>query len=269
MLARLIGSHSRYACVPVEARFHAEPEGLPGLLAGRVDAEAFAGRMREHWWQRIDSGGREAGLDQIAGRAVFDAALMEFERAVDRDPAGAGATLVRRLLGGVADAERKPSWVEMTPSTALNATSLLRLFPDMRIVHVVRDGRDVAASVARLWGWDPEEALEWWLRRVRRVFLEQRALPAGTMLTLRLERLVATDREQSYAALLEFLLLEEEAEMRRFFDERISPGRRRTGPWGEQLSEPRATRLAKRYREMLAELDEEIGEPASELTREG
>jgi hypothetical protein len=268
VLARLIGHHSRYACVPVEARFHAEPKGLPGLLVGRVTAEELASRMRRHWWRRIDSSGREAGLDRIATPEQFDAALAEFVRSAGGDPVGAGATLVRSLLGGVADAEGKDRWIEMTPSTAMNATSLLRLFPDMKIVHVVRDGRDVAASVARLWGWDPEAALEWWLRRVRRVFLEERALPAGTMQTLRLERLVTTDRERSYAALLEFLRLEDEPEMRRFFDERVSPARMRTGPWRERVSEERGRRLAGRYREMLAELDDEIGEPASELTRE-
>jgi hypothetical protein len=268
VLARLIGHHSRYAFVPVEARFHAEPTGLPGLLVGRVTPEEFASRMRDHWWQRIDSSGREAGLDRIATRELFDAALAEFEHAVRGDPVGAGASLVRRLLGGVADAERKDCWIEMTPSTAMNATSLLRLFPDMKIVHVVRDGRDVAASVARLWGWDPEAALEWWLRRVRRVFLEQRQLPAGTILTMRLERLVVSDRERSYAALLDFLRLEDEAEMRRFFDELVAPARMRTGPWRELMPEPRAQRFAERYREMLAELDGEVGELASELTRE-
>jgi hypothetical protein len=172
------------------------------------------------------------------------------------------------LLGGVADAEHKDCWIEMTPSTALNATSLLRLFPDMRIVHVVRDGRDVAASVARLWGWDPEAALEWWLRRVRRVFLEQRELPPGTMLTMRLERLVVSDRERSYAALLEFLRLEDEPEMRQFFDERVSPQRMRTGPWSELMTEARGQRFAERYREMLGELEDEVGELASELARE-
>jgi hypothetical protein len=268
VLARLIGRHSRYACVPVEARFHAEPEGLPGLLVGRVTSEEFASRMRDHWWQRIDSSGREAGLDRITTRELFDAALAEFEQAVRGDPVGAGASLVRSLFGGVADAEGKPCWIEMTPSTAMNATSLLRLFPDMKIVHVVRDGRDVAASVSRLWGWDPEAALEWWLRRVRRVFLERRALPAGTMLTLRLERLVVSDRERSYAALLDFLRLEDEPEMRRFFEEGISPARMRTGPWRELMPEPRTQRFAERYREMLAELEDEVGELASELTRE-
>ncbi len=268
MVAHLIGRHSRYACVPVEARFHAEPEGLPGLLAGRVTPEEFASRMRDHWWQRIDSSGREAGLDRIATREHFDAALTEFEHAVGADPVGAAARLVRSLLGGVADSEGKGYWTEMTPASALNATSLLRLFPDMKLVHVVRDGRDVAASVARLWGWEPEAALEWWLRRVRRVFLEGQALPAGTMLTLRLERLVVSDRERSYSALFEFLRLEDEPETRRFFDERISPARMRTGPWSERLSEVRGARLAERYREMLVELEGEIGEPASELTRE-
>jgi hypothetical protein len=261
----LVGRHSRYAFVPVEARFHAEPGGLPGVLAGRVTPEEFVNRMRTERWQRIDSSGREAGLDQIAARSVFDAALAEFQRDVRNDTVAAGARLVRTLLGGVTEAERKPSFVEMTPATGLNATTLARLFPDMRIVHVVRDGREVAGSVSRLWGWELEYALEWWFRRVRRVFLEERALPAGTMLTLRLERLVATDRERSYAALLDFLRMGDEPEMRRFFDESISSKRMRTPALRKPVPEQLRRRLDARYGEMLAELDAETGESASAL----
>jgi hypothetical protein len=215
----------------VEARFHAEPGGLPGLLAGEVAPEELVSRMRRRWWQRIDSSGREAGLDQIVSRAVFRAALAEFEREASGDPVAAGARLVRVLLGGVAEAERKPSWIEMTPATG-------------------------------------EYALEWWFRRVRRVFLEERALPAGTMLTLRLERLVVTDRERSYAALLDFLRMPDEPEMRRFFEERVSPERMRTPALRKPVPERLGRRLDERYGEMLAELEAEIGESASALVAE-
>jgi Sulfotransferase family len=264
----LVGRHSRYAFVPVEARFHAEPGGLPGLIAGQVTPEQFVSRMRSEWWQRIDSSGSEAGLDRIVSRRVFDAALAEFEERVRHDPVAAAAGLVRTLLGSLADADGKPSFVEMTPATGLNATTLARLFPDMRIVHVVRDGREVAGSVSRLWGWELEYALEWWFRRVRRVFLEERALPPGTVLTLRLERLVAKDRERSYAALLDFLRMGDEPEMRRFFDESISPKRMRTPALRKAVPEQLGRRLDRRYGEMLAELDAEIGESASALVDE-
>jgi hypothetical protein len=249
----------------VEARFHAEPDGLPGVLAGRVTAEDFADNMRRRWWQRIDSSGREAGLDQFVSRDTFDAALADFESAVGRDRVHAAADLVRRLLDGVAHAEEKPGWAEMTPHTALNATSLRRMFPRMRVVHALRDGRDVAASLARLWGWELGPALEWWMRRVRRIQLEQRALPAETMWTIRLERLVVTDRDRSYAALLDFLGLEDDAGMRRYFEEHISPSRMRAGAWREGLSADESRRFSARYREILAELDADGADWASDL----
>jgi hypothetical protein len=153
----------------------------------------------------------------------------------------------------------------MTPHTALNATSLRRMFPRMRVVHALRDGRDVAASLARLWGWELGPALEWWMRRVRRIQLEQRALPAETMWTIRLERLVVTDRDRSYAALLDFLGLEDDAGMRRYFEEHISPSRMRAGAWREGLSADESRRFSARYREILAQLDADGADWASDL----
>ena len=47
----LIGRHNRYALVPVEVRFHTDPEGFPGLLSGDVSPQAFVKRMRGFWWK--------------------------------------------------------------------------------------------------------------------------------------------------------------------------------------------------------------------------
>jgi hypothetical protein len=56
--------------------------------------------------------------------------------------------------------------VEKTPAHLFQARRILRAFPRARIVEVVRDGRDVCASMQRL------AAHEWWPPRERRAQIE-------------------------------------------------------------------------------------------------
>src|SRR5699024_12788194 len=89
---------------------------------------------------------------------------------------------------------------------ANRAAALCRMFPDDRLVHVVRDGRDVAASVARR-SWGPNDilsALTWWGNQVRAIDRSMRQADQQRVRTVRLEALVVGQREQQYAELLEF-----------------------------------------------------------------
>ena len=60
------------------------------------------------------------------------------------------------------------SWVDHTPSNSWKFWMLMRLFPDAVLLHLVRDGRAVAASVMPLdWGMnEAHRAAEWWVHRV-------------------------------------------------------------------------------------------------------
>jgi hypothetical protein len=65
-------------------------------------------------------------------------------------------------------------FVEKTPDHLFHAHRILRSFPDARVVEVVRDGRDVCASMQRLvereW-WPPSDRpaqIETWLRHIER-----------------------------------------------------------------------------------------------------
>ncbi len=99
---------------------------------------------------------------------------------------------------------------------------LLELFPEMRLVHSVRDGRDVACSVVPMrWGpTDIDEALDWWARKVEAGFAACDALPADRLLVMQMESLVEAERDREYARLLAFLGLEDDAAMREYFDSR-------------------------------------------------
>jgi hypothetical protein len=65
--------------------------------------------------------------------------------------------------------DRKPRWVNKTPAYVHHLDKLRQLFPDMRFIHCLRDGRDVACSVvSRPWGpKNFDEAAVWWSSKVQ------------------------------------------------------------------------------------------------------
>src|SRR5262249_13054973 len=111
--------------------------------------------------------------------------------------------LVRRVLGRLLQAKPGASLVvEKTPDHALHLPLLHRLFPDAAVLHLLRDGRDVVASMlhAKLteWGrdWGPKSAAEAAKRWVSYVRTIQNDLPLfARSRTLRFEELSATPVE--------------------------------------------------------------------------
>ncbi len=101
-VGRLVGGHSRYAEVPVPARFHAVPGGLPGFLDGAVSAGELVRRVRTAWLRWTDETGRQLGLESFVDEETLDAALEQFERESSEDPLRAARGLVRALFDPVA-----------------------------------------------------------------------------------------------------------------------------------------------------------------------
>jgi hypothetical protein len=78
------------------------------------------------------------------------------------------AATVRRAFAAYAAHAGKPRYADKTPMHVLHLPRLERMFPEARFVHLVRDGRDVAASY-RTVAWGPagiEDAALLWRRRV-------------------------------------------------------------------------------------------------------
>jgi hypothetical protein len=253
VVGHLLGNHSQYAHPPYEVKFHTDPAaGLPGLLSGSTTVEAFLERMRTFWFRRLAPDGKEYGLFRSTSREDLERALRVFAKAFERAPIGASRALVHSIVDPVARTEGKVSWVDTTPSTMSCATTLARIFPAARFVHMVRDGRDVASSVARR-AWGPAsfgEGLEWWAERLRVAERQARAVGPEKVLVLRFEELADRSREASYGRLLDFLALDDEPAMREYFERRLTPARANLGRWHEL--EPADRELAdRRYPELL------------------
>lgn len=113
---------------------------------------------------------------------------------------------VRAVFGAYARAHGKARWGDKTPGYVNHIPLLARLFPDAQFVHVIRDGRAVAASVATMHFGpdDPVAAGYWWKKRVALGLVHGRPLGPDRYHELRLEELVR-DPEATMRRLLAFL----------------------------------------------------------------
>lgn len=285
VFSQLLGSHSRYARVPIEARFHVNPQGFPDLLAGKASPEQFVRKLRRFWWKRIRAGevapvlarriafGRKVrGLHKVVERDRFDAAVAEFECAQSEDLELACRNLFLDLLWPIAVAEGKPGLIEMSCFTVAESPTLVRLFPEAKILHTVRDGRDAGSSKVskrqkRSHPRDGSEGLRWWEGRLRKIEAGVRELPPGKLHTVSLDEIVAGDREAVYESLLEFLELGDEPAMRQFFDQEMSASNAHKERWREGLSTDAQSALAREYERTLERLEREGFHCAPELRR--
>ena len=217
--------------VPVEARFHCYPQMLPGLLDAEVRVEDFLAAMRTDF-------SYETRLRKVVEKPAYDRVLETFSSRFPNDPIPAARQLVDGLLSESARKAGKPSWVEMTPANVAAAPHLVAMFPSTRIVHLVRDGRDVACSRMLKRG-DPDRDVARWVAHWERALLAAdraaREVPEH-VLTIRLEHLVRDTREATYRRMVDFLELGDEAGMRRSFESDMGADRAHLGRWREDLT---------------------------------
>ena len=229
----LLGRHPDWKRLHTEVKFISNHGGLADLVEGRTTFRRFERRIMKRWWSR----GERKGLKLILSRRDIEDALVQLQAGLRTDRARAAATFAHRLLDPLAEQERASGWIEMTPNAALTARTLLRMFPDMKLLHLVRDGRDVACSVLKM-SWGPNEphaALDWWARRLEQGFAACEGLPADRVMVMHLEDLVIRDRERTYDAMLAFLEMPDQPEMRQFFDTRMPADAMHSGRWRKDI----------------------------------
>lgn len=101
--------------------------------------------------------------------------------------------VVRAVFAAYAASQDKPRWGDKTPLYVKHMGTLAREFPDARFVHVIRDGREAAASVAEQdWGEPSAVAAAYgWRRAVGAGRRAGARLGPDRYLEVRLEDLVA------------------------------------------------------------------------------
>ena len=96
------------------------------------------------------------------------------------------------VFAAYASAHGKPRWGDKTPPYVARIALLAELFAGAQFIHIIRDGREVAASLAaHHWGPStPMAAASFWKAQVRKGRQAGRQLPPGCYLEVRLEELI-------------------------------------------------------------------------------
>ena len=168
VLTYVLNAHPNVFCLRHEARFIVHPGGLLDLLAAQDRESAlrfFGAALLGDWYRKAFAGttgnGYVGGLWRDVDRGHLSAVLHRFEAtyiaAADRaGRLGAVRRFVAELYRPNLEKTGKRRFAEKTPANILFMADLQELFPDAKVVHIIRDGRDVCASIVEnFWPIDP------------------------------------------------------------------------------------------------------------------
>ena len=115
------------------------------------------------------------------------------------------ATFFGGFQADYARARGKVRWADKSPRYAMRLDFVLRVFPDAQVVHVIRDGRDVAVSHRKRFGyWSSVKSTVKWPRYVAAARAAGSRIPPGQYHEVRYESLVS-DQEKTMRELMDYL----------------------------------------------------------------
>jgi hypothetical protein len=222
-------------------------------LLSRDQMIYFTRNLFNRWWSEEGKAGKPRGLVQSLSLEVVENAHNEFIQAfaVDRERAA------RQFFYSLAEAQIKKDALyfgDSTPVNIMHADQIHKLLPEARFINVLRDGRDVAASISKeRWGPnDPYEGLSWWANRVHRSAVALKNVHPSSVLQFRVEDLIVHEREKSYADLLKFLALEDSQTLRDYFAEQLTAEKLHTGRWRTEVKD--SERFNAKYKALCKKL---------------
>ncbi len=261
IIGKLLGRSADLALVPVECRFHVEPRGFPGLLSGEVSKRRFMRRMRGFWWKGFQ-GTRRRGMYKFIERDRYDAALAAFSERFDAEPEEACRRLFYDLLWFRAERKGAKGIVEQSTDVVAAAPTLLRLFPEARFVHVVRDGRDASASRVSqtnriIYPRNRKQGIVWWEKRMSRIAAGIEAIPPERLLEVSIDELVASKFAGALRPLTDFAGVAAGYRVRRYYKSRMNAERANQGRWRRDLTVCDAKEIDELYAAALDRLEAE------------
>lgn len=219
ILQRILAAHKNIYSLKWESHFIVYEHGLLDVLRADDIDVALAG-FRENilgdWFQSAHRKGtpREylAGLCDDIERDYLEGLVRDLDAELSgvNDHSGRIAPIrrfIERIFEPGVNARGKTRFGEDTPSNSLYMLELLELFPEARFINMVRDGRDVVASILsnRFWPINPALANPqnarmkktvrngaiFWRDTLEYILKVGRGLPKRSYMELKLEDLMA------------------------------------------------------------------------------
>lgn len=209
------------------------------------------------WFERDKPSGATAGLTLAIPRRELKAASRRYVRDFKKDPYLASRAYVETVVRFRPKMQEAARWVDTTPANARVADRLLLLFPDAYVVHMMRDGRDVAASFAQKW-FGPEDVmtgLDAWRERMIEAHQAEQAAPPGRVVRVDLQQLVVTMRGATFTRLLEAIDVDMNHRFRQWFKRHVTASASHAGRWRKDYAPEDCERIDARYAEILEEFE--------------
>lgn len=197
LLGAMLGAHPDCICTP-EAQFKIEVLQRLDLLGELENIERAAAYIEEHWRFRI----WRSGIDPNA--APFD-------------DISSYADLLAWVVRSYGSIHGKPDahvWVNHDPGNVKYATTLFELFPNAKLIHIVRDGRAVAASLMKMDGGPNViiSAADFWRSRLAGGLAAETAFGPDRVMRVRYEDLI-TNPESALRRISNFAEIDYVCEM--------------------------------------------------------
>jgi len=266
----LLGQHEHIrTSVPIEIKFLANKSGLLQLVFGRETPDVhkniaffnlrarrrrwiskrekfkkiqseFLERIWNDWWDIDAPPPHGRGLQSGISKKELEKLLATLVSELRFNRVWAARRFMRNFISSQDAHKGQKYWVETTPLNIAQAKRILKIFPNALFINMVRDPRDVIASLLTK-NWGPTTALEgieWIEKRLIDAHHALRTIPAHQKITIGLEDLAINRREQSYQLLLTFLGLKDDPAMRAFFESELTPQAATSGRWKSEIATP-------------------------------
>jgi hypothetical protein len=268
----LLGKHPEIrTSTPIEIKFLSNRSGLLDVVFGREDLlnkkkdsvsifhfrtyrkrrkrekekqaiilAEFEEQVWNKWWDIDAPPPHGRGLISGISRPNLEKLMAALRRDLRINRIWAARRFMKRFIALQYEAGSEKYWVETTPMNIPTADKLIKLFPNALFITMVRDPRDVIASLlTKNWGpTTPMEGLTWIDKRLSDGNRALKAVPGRQKITIALEDLAIDNREETYQKLIKFLGITDAPLMRKFFEEELTPENASSGRWKKEISSP-------------------------------
>ena len=186
------------------------------------------------------------------------------------------ANVLDAVFSYFAASESKTRWCEKTPQNVQHIETIAKRFPGATFVHVVRDGRDSAASFNRRWRRTPELTIYRWKKVLREGRRQGSSLGSQSYMEVRYEDLTA-EPEVWLRKICDFLAIAFDAAVlessRPYLDAGQLAGKSanngtltpNSGKWRQHFSPRKIARLERISGSALREFGYETEQPDSDV----